>query len=210
MQGKNSNHNEKKNIKIVDKRFWAQKNISPEEIGKEVEGFDERKLFPSYVAELEDKLKRSEQQLTEYISAYKGLKNQQNSFMKRMEKLKENEVEEYKIKLLGRIIEIIDDLERAISAYSRYKDSDSLYKGLELIHQQMIKLLNSENIELIEIKDDNLDPKFVEPIAIEPTDDKEKDNKIAEQVLPGYIFKDKVIRAAKVKIYKYKDETSKN
>lgn len=210
MQGKNSNHNEKKNIKIVDKRFWAQKNISPEEIGKEVEVFDEKKLFPSYVAELEDKLKRSEQQLTEYISAYKELKTQQNSFMKRMEKLKENEVEEYKIKLLGRIIEIIDDLERAISAYSHYKDGDSLYKGLGLIHQQMIKLLNSENIELIEIKDDNLDPKFVEPIAIEPTDDKEKDNKIAEQVLPGYIFKDKVIRAAKVKIYKYKDETSKN
>lgn len=206
MEMSNSLKNDKKIIKIVDKRFWAQKNINPEEIGKEAQEFEERKLFPSYVQELEEKLKKAEQQLTEYIAAYKELKNQQNAFMKRMEKLKETEVDEFKIKLFTKIIEVMDDLNRAIQAYKQYEDGNGLYQGIELIYQQMLKLLSTEGVETIEIKDDNFDPRYIEPIAIEPIENKDMDNKIAEVILSGYTFKDRIIRPAKVKLFKFKNE----
>jgi len=196
-----------KNIKVVDKRFWAQKNIKPEEIGNESAPFDEKSLYPTYVTELEDKVKKSEQQLQEYIKAYKELKEQQEGFRLRMQKLKEHDVDEYRISIFNKFIEIIDDLERALVTSKQFNDSHNVLNGVELAYRRILKLLQSEEVEIIQLENMIFDPKLCEPVSIEPTTDESKNDTISEVILPGYKYKVRVIRPAKVKVYKVQDSS---
>jgi molecular chaperone GrpE len=197
-----------KNVKVVDKRFWAQKKQAPEEIGNDAAAFDEKNLHPTYVAELEEKVKKAEQQLMDYIAAYKSNKQEQEAFRQRMEKLKEIEIDDYKVTLFNKFIEVIDDLERALKTSLQFNDFTALQNGIELVLQRMIKLVQSEEITIIKPAEGIFDPKDSEPVGIDFTDNEELDDTISEMVLPGYKYKDRVIRPAKIKVYKtHKEET---
>lgn len=199
-----NNNAKQKSVKVVDKRFWAKKNTSPDLVGADVEPLDSKALYPTYVCELESKLTNLEKQLIDLSSAYKSLKNDQQAYQQRLQKLKENELNELKFNFFNSFIQIVDDLERAICAVKFSNNSSDLLKGIELVRYRMLQLLQSENIELITFdKDNRFDPKFCNAIGYELTDDASKDLTIAEVVLNGYRLNDKVIRPANVKIYKY-------
>lgn len=201
----NKNNNVKqRSVKVIDKRFWARKNISQDLVGTDVEPLDSKALYPTYVCELESKVSNLEKQLLDLSSAYKSLKNDQQAYQQRMQKLKESELNELKFRLFNSFIQIIDDIERAISAAKSSNNSSELLKGIELIYSRMLQLIKSENIELIAFeKDDRFDPKFCNAIGYESTNDSTKDLTIAEVLLNGYKLNDRIIRPANVKIYKY-------
>ena len=214
-QNSNSKKNDKP-VKVIDKRFWAVKNIPPESVGVDAQPLDSKSLYPTYVSELEDKIKSLEKQLIELSSAYKNLKNDQQAFQQRMQKLKDNELNELKFKLFSSFIEIIDDLERALDSAKHTNNSSELAEGIKLIHSRMLQLLKLHNVEPIILENNTFDPKFCNAVSYELTDEESKDSTIAAILLNGYKFNDKILRPANVKIYKFipsdcsKDKESEN
>ncbi|MGX6591272.1 molecular chaperone GrpE [Cetobacterium ceti] len=120
-------------------------------------------------------------------------------------KRKEKEFQELKAfaseKVVTKLLDIIDNLERAIAAAEATKDFDSLVKGVELTLSQMKSTITSEGVEPIETNGEKFDPHHHMAVAVEDSADHENEEIIAE-FQKGYKMKGKVIRPSMVKVCK--------
>ena len=95
------------------------------------------------------------------------------------------------------ILPAIDNLERAMAASD---DSESqLKKGVEMIYNQLIKSLKDEGVEEIDCLNKKFDPNFEQSIMVEKKEGVEP-GVVIEVLQKGYMLKDRVLRAAMVKI----------
>lgn len=91
------------------------------------------------------------------------------------------------VELLG----VVDDLGRA---------ADRGDEGVELIHKNLIKILEDNGLKRIECVGGKFDPHYHEVMMQEESEQEE--GTILEELQVGYMLKDKVIRHSKVKIAK--------
>lgn len=95
------------------------------------------------------------------------------------------------------ILPAIDNLERAMAASD---DNESqLKKGVEMIYNQLIKSLKDEGVEEIDCLNKKFDPNFEQSIMVEKKEGVEP-GVVIEVLQKGYMLKDRVLRAAMVKI----------
>ena len=95
------------------------------------------------------------------------------------------------------MLPVIDNLERALA--SKEDKEDAFYKGVEMIYKQLITSLKNEGLSEIECLDKEFDPNFMQSIMVEKKEDT-KPNMVIEVLQKGYMLKDRVLRAALVKI----------
>ena len=115
------------------------------------------------------------------------------NYKKRIEKERQTVKDQEKAKLLLKILNIHDDIERA-------KDQEQCLKeAVQMIHKQMLKILGEEKVILIQVKGQKLDPYKHEVLSQEKG---EQDDIIIEELQKGYMHKDKVLRTSKVKVSK--------
>ncbi len=99
------------------------------------------------------------------------------------------------------ILPVIDDFERSLNSDTKRKSYKSLKQGIDLIYQKLISVLKKQGVEPIESIDQKFNPELHE--AIMQIDDKEKQSNIViNEVLKGYLLKDKVLRYSQVVVNK--------
>jgi molecular chaperone GrpE len=179
---------------IVDKR-----SSSLEEEHEDV-SFDANERLPTYVERLKQDAEEKDKRLREYIAAYKVKSGEDDEFRDRLEKDNEIRLDQFKANLFSRLIPILDNLTRAIQTTDANKDFDSLNQGVEMVAKQFARELKNNNVEKIDTLNRKFDPKTDEVVMTEETADPEKDNTIVQELEPGYVFKGKLIKAAKVKV----------
>lgn len=185
---------EEPEINIVDRRSALLEEEELVQISKEEE------RLPSYVERLKKEAEEKDQQLKDYIAAYKEKTAEDDGFRKRLEKDNDIRLDQFKANLFSRLVPILDNLNRAIDAACTNRDFDGLNQGVEMVSKQFSRELKNNNVEIIEAKNRKFDPKTDEALLTEETDDPQLDNMIVQELEPGYIFKDKLIKAAKVKV----------
>ena len=100
-----------------------------------------------------------------------------------------------------KVLDIIDNLERAVAAAAETRDFDSLVKGVELILSQMKSTVTSEGVEVIGTEKVTFDPHLHMAVSVEDSENHANDEIIAE-FQKGYKMKGKVIRPSMVKVCK--------
>lgn len=101
-------------------------------------------------------------------------------------------------KLIGELLSVIDDFERALKAYNDKHDAESLNKGVELINGKFKKILEKQGLkEINSAPGDEFDVHLHEALMQQPSGEIEP-NKVIDTIEKGYYLKDKVIRHAKV------------
>ena len=103
--------------------------------------------------------------------------------------------------LILKILNNVDNLERAVSASKENKDVDSLIEGLDMVLNGIKEVLVSEGLEEIEADGKEYDPYEHQAMMVENIDDKEN-NVVLDVFNKGYKLKGKVIRPAMVKVNK--------
>lgn len=93
--------------------------------------------------------------------------------------------------LLIQILPFLDNLEKAEVFV---KD-----QGLKISKDHFIQILKEAGLEEMDLLNKDFDPIFAEAIDIIPG---KEDNKVVEVLKKGYIFEDKIIRVAQVKVSK--------
>ncbi|MBT3367754.1 MAG: nucleotide exchange factor GrpE [Nitrospina sp.] len=181
-------------INIVDRRS----SISEEDDKESNSDIEER--LPSYVERLKQEAEEKDKRLREYISAYKEKSGENDDFRKRLEKDNDVRLDQFKANLFSRLVPILDNLSRAIQTSGSNKDFDGLYLGVEMVAKQFARELKNNEVTIIDTKNRKFNPKTDEVVMTEDTPDPEQDNTIVQELEPGYIFKDKLIKAAKVKV----------
>ena len=79
---------------------------------------------------------------------------------------------------------------------------EQFIKGVELIYGQLYDTMELEGVKAIEAVGQKFDPYKHEVLMTTKTDEDEKDDLIVEELQKGYMFREKVLRYAKVKVYK--------
>ena len=181
-------------INIVDRRS----SLVEEENGDatNTNNIDER--LPTYVEKLKLEVEDKDKRLREYIAAYKEKSGENDDFRKRLEKDNDVRLDQFKANLFARLVPILDNLNRAIQTTSSSKDA--LQQGVEMVAKQYARELKNNGVEQIETQNRKFNPQTDEVVMTEDTSDHERDNMIIEELEPGYIFKEKLIKAARVKV----------
>ena len=150
---------------------------------------------------LEKKLQKRDQLISDYINHIKRSQADFENYKKRIEKERECASQRELEKLASNLLPILDNLERALAASKKNHDIESLISGIEMTQKNLCGILEKEGLEKIDCTGKEFDPNLHEAImTIESKD--HKDNTVCEELEKGYTFKNKLIRASKVKVVK--------
>ena len=115
------------------------------------------------------------------------------------EKLQISEV--VKMDVLGRILPLIDNFERALKAPTDAVSDDvhSFIEGYEMIYKQLMAVLEKEGVTKIEAVGKPFDPNYHQAVMRVPSDEYD-DDIVVEVLQEGYLLGEKTLRPAMVKV----------
>lgn len=95
------------------------------------------------------------------------------------------------------LLPIVDDFERALET----PDIDpQLHQGLEMIHERIAEVFKRAGLKEVPVKNTKFNPHLHHAVDKAPTENDEHDQDILEVFQKGYLFKDRLLRAALVKV----------
>jgi molecular chaperone GrpE len=97
--------------------------------------------------------------------------------------------------LVCKLLPIIDNFERALLTI----ENADVKSGVEMIYRQLTDVLTAEGLEKIEAENQPFDP-YIHEALFQEQNDTVEDNTVLQVFEPGYRFKNKLLRAAKVKV----------
>lgn len=178
---------ENENVK-VDAEMHEEKE--EKEVKKEKKNKKESKEIEdlkSQVAELTEKCARAQAE----VINFKRRKEEETSL--RLKYCNED--------LLLKFVGVCDNFERAIKMDDQdLTDEVSRFlEGFKMMYTNMLEILRSDEVVEIECLDKPFDPHTMEAILVEHYDNKEP-HSVVEVLQKGYMYKDKILRPAMVKI----------
>ena len=183
---------------VSDRRHWAH-----EDDGEILADASSERL-PSYVEQLKQQAEAKDKQLREYIAAYKAKSSETDEIRIRLQKENESRLEQIKADFFKKLIPILDNFKRAIDSAQSSADYESLKQGIEMTYSQLLSTLKKSGVETISASGRKFNPQTDEAFMTEDTTDPDKDNEIVEELEPGYLFKDRLLKPARVKVAKLK------
>lgn len=104
-------------------------------------------------------------------------------------------------RLVIELLPVVDDLERSLSHLNEKSDFKSMLDGFQLIYKNLTTLLEKQGLKPMLSKGEEFDPEKHDAL-MQVENKKIKSNRIVDEHLKGYLFKDKVIRHAQVIVSK--------
>lgn len=147
------------------------------------------------LAEQLQKLQAEKQELTDTLVRRQA---DFENYRKRVEKERQQDRHRGVETLVEQLLPVLDAFERALAAhdepaYAEYR------KGFELIHRQLWDALTKQGLERIESEGKNFDPHVHHAIGRVETLD-HPDGTVIEVLQPGYVFHNRVLRPAMVRV----------
>ena len=189
-------------MKVLDRRHWVDENEETTDSDTPNKPIEER--LPNFVENLKNVAEEKDKRLREYISAYKDKNAENDEFRIRLQKENETRLDQFKALLFARLLPILDNLKRAAQSSSQTKDLNSLQQGIDLVVNQFANELKENGVETVSSVGEKFNPKSHEVFLTVETEDETQDEMVIEELETGYRFKEKLIKAAKVKIAKFK------
>ena len=179
----------------------AVQNEAVEEQNENVENQEAEKSAEETSDNCVDKVKKLEAELEEWKNSYTRKLAEFQNFTKR----KENEVAEMRKYasegIIVKLLDNVDNLERAVDASKESQNFDSLIEGVNMILNNLKNLLTEEGVEEIEAAGKEYDP-YEHKAMITENKEELDDNVVVQVFQKGYKMKGKVVRPAMVTVNK--------
>ena len=177
-------------------------NLNNEDNVNKDEKTDPAKKEEKKELSVEDKLKNTEEKLLRSLAE---LENQR----KRFEKEIKEAVDFGGFNFAKENLVILDNLQRAYISIKNdpnlknNKDLDKFLINIEIIEKDLVSIFKKNKIEKIDTKNQKFDPNFHQALT-EMEDDKVEPGTIVQEMLPGYMFGDRLLRPSLVAVSKKK------
>ena len=175
--------------------FRNQNVKDSEEIVDEEVATDEQsdtKETEAEPSELEAELEKTKAQLLQVSADFENFK--------RAALRRETETRERAVKrTFEDLLPVFDNFDRAVQATTNAKDVETLRIGMTFIAQQLDEALKAQGITIVQSKGQMFDPNQHEAIE-EIADSDEAAGTILEEASRGYLYRDQVLRPARVKV----------
>jgi molecular chaperone GrpE len=107
--------------------------------------------------------------------------------------------------LVRTLTEGLDDLQRVSQFTSEDTTVDALIEGVDLVERKLLKALTEAGLEVLVPEGDPFDPNTMEAMMRVPTEEEGQDDTVHQVFQKGYLFKDQLVRPARVSVYKDDD-----
>ena len=162
-----------------------------EELQKELEAKNEE------IENLQKDLENAKAETQEYVSLSQRLQADFENFKKINEKQNKEIVKFANEKVIKDFLDCYEDFTRALET----EDNENLREGVELIYNKFGDVLQKEGVEEIPAKGEKFDLNKHEALMVQESDDVEN-GYIIDELMKGYMYKDKVLKYSKVIVCK--------
>ena len=169
-----------------------------EETSIEEENIEEAKEL-SPLEQLEEQIRLKDEELASQKDTFLREKAELENFKKRLTKEKEDFVQFANERLLKELIQIEDNLERALEVPNA--TFESLKEGVEMIQKQFTTFLKNQKAEPIEALGKPFDPNLHEVLNQQESEEHEE-NTVIQEYSKGYTLNGRILRSTKVVIAK--------
>ena len=158
---------------------------------------EEKELDP--LEELQQQLKKKDEELAEQKGDFLREKADLENFRKRLIKDKEDAVQYANQRLLKELVQINDNLDRALHASNT--SLETFKEGVEMIQKQFATFLKNQKVEPIEALGKPFDPSLHEVMTQQESEEHDE-NTVIQEYSKGYTLNGRILHSAKVVIAK--------
>lgn len=141
--------------------------------------------------------KKIEEQKDKYLRLYADYDN----FRKRSAKDRLELTDQAGKDLILKLLPVLDDFERAVTAAEKTQDANLVKEGLNLIYKKLWNALQSNGLKKMETIGEPFNAELHEAVT-EIEAGKDSKGKVVDEIEGGFYLKDKIIRFAKVVVGK--------
>src|SRR5829696_7427432 len=153
-------------VKVVDRRWWARGDDGAP---------PERSSKPTYIEELEQQLAEKDRIAQEYIAKYRQAASEFEESRLRLRREISKDLERGRREILADLLEVIDNLDRAIESARQAASADALLQGVEMVRRQFLTKLEGLGVKRIEVDGGEFDPRIHEGISSVPAQSADQD-----------------------------------
>ena len=183
-----------------------QKKTVSSDLSKKKDAENKSNINQKEEKTIEEKLADSEDKL---LRALAEIENQRRRFEKEIK----DAFEFGSYNFAKESLAILDNLQRAKTAISNdeslksNKDLDKFLKNIDIIEKDLVSIFEKNRIKLINTKNAKFDPNLHQAMS-EIEDNKAETGTIIQEIQPGYMLGDRLLRPAMVAVAKKKVEKS--
>ena len=149
------------------------------------------------VADIIAKMQQQEATITTLEDQVKRQMAEFDNFRKRTEREKTVMFDLGAIDVVKKLLPIVDNFERGFKTLPEGEETTGFAKGMEMVHKQMMKMLEELKVTPIEAIGNEFDPELHNAVQHVEKDDV-GENIVVEEFEKGYKYKDTVIRHSMV------------
>ena len=187
-------------VRVVDRRWWARKD-------GEAAAADSRSSKPSYVEDLERQLADQGAQLQAFAADHRRALDEFEQAKTRLRRDVAKEVERGKRAVLVELLDVVDNLDRAVAAAhtsaGANEAAQTLMRGVELVRDQFLAKLSGFGVSRVPALGQPFDAARHEAATATPVQDRAQDGTIVFVVKEGYAIGDEILRPASVVVGKH-------
>ena len=146
---------------------------------------------------LEEKIKILEQEIIQYKELALRKAAEFENYKRRTENDQLNLLKYAAESLIIKLLPTIDDLERSLEHMTEETDVQKIKEGVQLIYNKFVKTLDDQGVKKIESIGKPFSVEFHEAL-MQRADDSVPPHTVIDELETGYMYKDRVIRHAKV------------
>jgi len=148
---------------------------------------------------LEAELAKASDKAKEHYDHLLRLQADFDNYRKRSQKEKTELIKYASERLVGELLPVLDNFDRAVSAAKVNPDFTSFSQGVEMILRQMQTALSKEGLKAMDAIGQPFDPNLHEAV-LKVDSEEHPENTVVEELQKGYYLKEKVLRPCMVKV----------
>lgn len=158
---------------------------------------------PTYVETLERRLQETQDQLREYIQAYKQVKEDKEEFKRRLDREKQKDLETLRGRLVLDLLDVLDNLDRSVMGGEAGWNAQAMLQGVKMVQNQFLEKLQALGMTVIDPLGQPFNPNEAEALDVSVAETADQDDRVSRVYSRGYRLNDRVIRPARVQVARY-------
>ena len=179
----------------VENKTSAEETSTEEVVQEEDEITKLKKEIETLKASNEDLQKKVNVLKNEYAKAYADTENTRKRLNNDFEQRNKYRAQDF----AKEVLPVLDNCERALAIAESETTDEKYRKAFEMVHKQLVKALEKEGVVEIDCLNKPYDPNFHQAMMSEHVEGVEP-NTVTAVLQKGYLLKDRLLRAAMVKV----------
>ena len=181
---------ENKNQEVAEETVEAQAEEVSEETEKPIK--EKTKKTKKKKDERDEKIEELSDKLLRQMAEF-------DNFRKRTEKEKSAMYEIGAKDIIEKLLPVVDNFERGLTAVPEEQKEDAFVTGMEMIYKQIMTMLEGVGVKPIEAVGQEFNPDLHNAV-MHVEDESVGDNVVVEEFQKGYTYRDSVVRYSMVKV----------